>query len=85
VQPTSSKAIVALVLGIVSILICTLAGIAAIVVGNQARRDIRHTGEAGDGMALAGVILGWVALGLTVLGILVFVTLIAVGVLASSG
>jgi Domain of unknown function (DUF4190) len=29
-----------------------------------ARRQVRQTGQRGDGMALAGLVLGWVGIGL---------------------
>jgi hypothetical protein len=48
---------------------------AAIVLGHLARKQIRETGEEGDGLATAGLILGYVLTGLTVLfcvGYLVF-------------
>jgi hypothetical protein len=62
----SSKAVAALVIGIVSVLLgfcCAvlgLVGIVAIVLGRSARKEIALSGGAlsGDGMARAGVILG---------------------------
>lgn len=50
-RPTNTLAIVALVMAFVF-------SPAAIVLGVIARRQIRETGEAGDGLALAGLILG---------------------------
>ena len=49
-----------MVCGIGQIFFWFLAGIPAIVFGHVARRQIRETGEAGDGMALAGLIMGYV-------------------------
>jgi hypothetical protein len=40
---------------------------AAIPLGHIARRQIRQTGEEGDGLALAGLIIGYIFTGLTVL------------------
>jgi hypothetical protein len=40
----------------------------ALVFGYTARRQIRRTGESGDGLALAGIVLGWIPLALMVLG-----------------
>ena len=45
----------------------------SLVLGLIARRQIRETGEEGDGMALAGVIVGGISVGLIVLGILFLV------------
>lgn len=53
---------------------------AAIVLGHIARKQIKQTGEEGDGLALAGLIMGYVFTGLTVLfcvGYLVFVIIFA--------
>jgi hypothetical protein len=51
----------------VASLLCGLAGVVlvvpalpAIVLGHQARRQIRHTGEDGEGPATAGMVLGYV-------------------------
>lgn len=68
--PTNSKAITALILSIVSLVVCPLIGIAGIILGNQARAEIRQTGEQGEGMAQAGVIMGWIAVALATLALL---------------
>ncbi len=60
---TDSKAVIALVLGIVSILCCgfgMLFGIPAIVLGAMSKRDINRSGGTlgGDGMAIGGMVTG---------------------------
>ena len=78
-RSTNSMAVVAMVAGIAQFLGFWLLGtIPAIICGHIARRQIRQTGEAGDGMALAGVILGWVGAALSVLAIIAFIALFAV-------
>jgi hypothetical protein len=67
---TNSMAVASMVCGIGQIFFWFLAGVPAIVFGHVARRQIRESGEAGDGMALAGLIMGYV-------GILVPILLIA--------
>jgi Domain of unknown function (DUF4190) len=71
---TAGKAVGALVCGIIGLLVCAPVGIAAIILGSQARTEIAGSGGRlqGDGMAHAGWILGWIAVGLLVFGILVF-------------
>jgi hypothetical protein len=65
---TNNLAVAALILGIGQFFgFWLLAGIPAIICGHKARRQIRQTGEDGDGMALAGLILGWAGVALTVL------------------
>jgi len=56
---TNAMAVASLACGIGQIFFWFVAGVPAIVFGHVARRQIRETGEAGDGMALAGLILGY--------------------------
>lgn len=82
--PTNSNAIVALILGIGSLAVCAFAGPIAIILGQKARREIRQTGEQGDGMALAGVITGAIASVLLALSVLALVVLVVVAAASSS-
>jgi hypothetical protein len=79
---TSSKATTAMVLGIVGLVVCSLVGIAALVIGNQAKQEIDASGGqlGGRGQAVAGIIMGWVAIGLMAVGLL---ALVAFGLLAA--
>jgi hypothetical protein len=83
--PNSSKAVTALVLGILGLVVCGPLGIAAIVVGNQATREIATSGgrEGGEGLAKAGVVLGWIAVALMALGLLLVVFIVAAGAMSS--
>ncbi|HVX17668.1 MAG TPA: DUF4190 domain-containing protein [Acidimicrobiales bacterium] len=54
--PTNAFAVVALVLGLLG------GNLLAVIFGHLGRRQIRETGERGDGMALAGLILGYVGI-----------------------
>ncbi|MGD0701964.1 MAG: DUF4190 domain-containing protein [Trebonia sp.] len=58
-RPTNGLAIAALVCGIAQF-VTGFTFIPAIICGHIARRQIRRTGEQGDGMAIAGLILGYV-------------------------
>ena len=63
------RAVPSLVCGIVGLLICGfLAGIPAILLGNQAIREIDASNGSytGRGTAKAGVILGWLAIAWTI-------------------
>ena len=77
-RDTNGKAITSLVLGIGGFLVCPIVlSVAAIVIGGQARNEIRSSQgrQTGEGMAKAGVILGWVSLALSaifVIGIIAF-------------
>ncbi|HEY8473083.1 MAG TPA: DUF4190 domain-containing protein [Natronosporangium sp.] len=60
---------------------------AAIVLGHIARKQIRETGEEGDGLALAGLVIGYIFTGLTVLfcvGYVVFFVIIGSAMFATS-
>jgi hypothetical protein len=59
-RPTNQMAVASLICGICQIFFWFLAGIPAIVCGHVARQQIKHTGEEGSGMALAGLILGYI-------------------------
>jgi Domain of unknown function (DUF4190) len=65
------------VCGCAQIFFWLLAAIPAVVLGHMARRQIRQTGEAGDGMALAGLILGYIGLVLSIAGIIAVIAVIA--------
>jgi hypothetical protein len=76
---TARKAVAALVCGIVGLAVCAPVGIAAVVLGSQARGEIAASGDRlqGQGMAQAGLIMGWIAVGLMVFGVIVFVVVLA--------
>ena len=61
---TEPKAIIALVLSILGFACCGVFGIAGVVLGYLARRDIAASGGAktGDGLALAAMIIGGLAI-----------------------
>jgi hypothetical protein len=82
----SGKATASLVLGITGIfgllMCCPLVmPILAVVLGNQARREIRESNGwvRGEGQAKAGVIMGWVGIALSVLLIVGLILAIALG------
>jgi hypothetical protein len=78
-KSTNGMAIAALVCGVGQLAVGFPAGIAAIILGHKARRQIRQTGEQGDGMALTGLILGYVGtVGLAVLVVLALLFLTVV-------
>lgn len=70
-RPTNTTAILAVVLAFVF-------APAGLVLGLVARRQIRETGEEGDGLALAGIIVGGLVTSLVALGILLMVIGLAV-------
>ncbi|HEY9312027.1 DUF4190 domain-containing protein [Williamsia sp.] len=79
-RETNSSAVIALVCGIASFVICGLAVIPAIIFGNKAVEEINASGgrQDGLGMAQAGRIMGWVGAALWIIGIALFVILLIV-------
>jgi hypothetical protein len=75
---TNGLAIASLACGVAQFAFGPLATIPAIVLGHMARSQIKHTGEQGAGLALAGLVLGW---GVVILAIV----LIAVGLVIAAG
>lgn len=85
-QQTNNKATTSLVLGIIGLVVCQIASIFAIVIGNQAAREIRYSGgtQTGESMATAGRILGWIGVGLLVIAIIALIVVVGVGVTTTS-
>lgn len=50
----------------------------AIVFGHMARKQIRMTGEDGDGLALAGMIIGYVSVGIALLVLAFLIPFVAI-------
>ncbi|GIJ38216.1 DUF4190 domain-containing protein [Micromonospora andamanensis] len=82
-QKTNSMAIVALVLSLIGVGSCITAPIGAIM-GHVAMRQIRETGESGEGMAKAAIIVGWILTGLLALVIIGYGIAIAFAIANSS-
>jgi ABC-type Fe3+ transport system permease subunit len=84
--PTHGSATTALVLGILSLVVCGFLGIPAYIIGKRAEREVKMSqGQlSGEGLAKAGWIMGLIAMILTALGILLLILFVALGVLSSS-
>jgi len=56
-----------------------LGGLAAVIAGHIAKKEIRNSGGrlSGDGLATAGLVLGYINLALVVVGICFFVLMMA--------
>jgi len=85
-QVTNQNATMALVFGLLTVAICGLCCIPAIIYGRKARAEIAtsHGTQSGDGLALAGLIIGYIyaaLIGVVIVGLLV---LMVVGAFASS-
>jgi hypothetical protein len=75
VAKINGLAIASFACGLAQFVFGPLATIPAIVLGHMARHQIKHTGEQGAGLALAGLILGWAAV---ILGIVLLAVALAI-------
>jgi ABC-type Fe3+ transport system permease subunit len=84
--PTHGSATTALVLGILSMVVCGLLGIPAYIVGKRAEREVLASQGtlSGAGLAKAGWILGLIAMILSVLALLLVIGLFAVTSVSST-
>lgn len=84
-RPQNSLALVGMILSLVG-LVSGVTAIAGIICGHIARKQIRQTGEDGDGMALTALIVGYIVCGL-MLAYLAFVVvyfIFIIGVIGAS-
>jgi len=51
-------------------------GLIAVVTGHVARSQIKKSGEAGEGLALAGLIIGYVSIGLFALFVIAYIAFV---------
>jgi hypothetical protein len=78
--------VLSMVFGILSLAgLGVLAGIPAIILGTNARRNIRASGGrlSGEGMATAGIVLGWISCGIVVLVVFVFFIIFVIAAASS--
>ena len=78
VPASNQKALWSMILGILSLFCCgVLTGIAAIVLSQQAKKEIAASGgmQTGSGQAQAGFVLGIIGIALTVVGLIAYVGL----------
>ena len=79
VSRTNSMAVASMACGLGQVIFWFLAGIPAIVFGHIARRQIRETGEAGSGMAMAGLIMGYVGVFVPLIALITAIAWLASG------
>jgi hypothetical protein len=81
VPQQNKKALWSMILGILGLVCCGFAGIAALILGNQAKQEIAASGgtQTGEGMAKAGVILGIISIVILIFGTVFYGVLIATG------
>jgi hypothetical protein len=72
---TNGLAIGAFVCGMLELVTFGLTAVPAVILGHNARRQIRRTGQDGDGLAVTGLVLGWVGIALFALLIVGLMTI----------
>ena len=78
---TNSLARASLVLGVAELFTMGLTAIPAIICGHMAKREMRQTGQRGDGLATSGLVLGYMAV--IFWGILIVLAIVGAVVSAS--
>ncbi|GAB3946565.1 hypothetical protein GCM10027614_40310 [Micromonospora vulcania] len=82
---TNGLAIASLVLALVGLSSCGITAPIGAILGHVAQKQIRISGESGEGMAKAGIIVGWVLTGLMVLGAAFYAVMIIVAITTGAG
>ncbi|MEU5785660.1 DUF4190 domain-containing protein [Micromonospora lupini] len=77
---TNGLAIAALVLALAGLTTCGITGPIGAILGHVAQKQIRASGEGGEGMAKAGIIVGWIVTALMVLLIAFYVVAVVFAV-----
>jgi hypothetical protein len=80
---TNSLARASLVLGVAEFFTMGLTAIPAIICGHMAKREMRLTGQRGDGLATSGLVLGYMAV--IFWGILIALSIVTAVISASGG
>jgi hypothetical protein len=80
---TNALARAALVLGVAEFFTMGLTAIPAIICGHMAKREMRQTGQRGDGLATSGLVLGYMAV--IFWGILIALSVVGAVISASGG
>ena len=80
---TNSLARASLVLGVAEFFTMGLTAIPAIICGHMAKREMRQTGQRGDGLATSGLVLGYMAV--IFWGILIALSIVTAVISASGG
>jgi hypothetical protein len=79
---TNSLARASLVLGVAEFFTMGLTAIPAIICGHMAKREMRQTGQRGDGLATSGLVLGYMAV--IFWGVLIALSIVAAMISATS-
>ncbi len=80
---TNSLARASLVLGVAEFFTMGLTAIPAIICGHMAKREMRQTGQRGDGLATSGLVLGYMAV--IFWGILIALSIVGAVISAGAG
>ena len=74
-RPTNGMALAAMIVALAGLVTCIAFPVGA-VLGHIALKQVRQTGEQGEGYAKTGIIVGWIGTGLAIVGCGLYVALI---------
>lgn len=83
-RPTNGLAIGAFVCSLIGLATCGITSLVGAIMGHVARRQIRESGEEGDGLALAGIVIGWTFTALFLAGVIWFAVMMIVAYQSAS-
>jgi hypothetical protein len=82
-RPTNGMALAAMIVALAGLVTCIAFPVGA-VLGHVALKQVRQTGEQGEGFAKTGIIVGWIGTGLMIIGCGLYVAVLG-SVFAASG
>ncbi|HEY7223505.1 MAG TPA: DUF4190 domain-containing protein [Micromonosporaceae bacterium] len=82
-RPTNSMALAAMIVALAGLVTCIAFPVGAIL-GHVALKQVRQTGEQGEGYAKTGIIVGWIGTALGVLGCIAYIGILGFAVRAGN-
>lgn len=80
----NNAALAAMIVSLASFVTCPLIGLVGAYLGMRAKKEIRETGDDGDGMATAGIVVGFISTGVAAVTVLVVAMVVAFAAGAAS-
>jgi uncharacterized protein DUF4190 len=83
-RPTNGMALAAMICALAGLVSCIGFPVGAIL-GHISLKQVRQTGEQGEGYAKTGIIVGWIGTGLTIVGCIAYIAFFAAVVNSTGG
>ncbi|MGH3098973.1 MAG: DUF4190 domain-containing protein [Streptosporangiales bacterium] len=76
--PTNTMAVLSLVFALCGFVIWFICSLLGLIFGIVAKKQLKQSGEGGDGLATAGIVISAILLGLKVVGLLIWLLFILI-------